>query len=210
MEHHSHGSPSFINIAVLLLFAVVIAVASTAATYYFLGSKTNEQPQVIQPPVVPPVQTNNQTYLQPTISSTVQTATPSDETANWKVYRNEKYGFTLKLPPSWKNYKVWQIEGDFNAFDSSESFRFGLPTKSSKWPAYNGYGVLFTISVTTPQEWEKEVIIQSKEGEPGSTPPLYRNDEYVFHLTPGQDCAEDLCDRYSEINDIRKTFKLIR
>ena len=102
MEQKSHGSPSFINIAVLLLFAVVIAVASTATTYYFLSSKTNEQPPITQPPVIPPAQTN----LYPTTSPTIQTTVPADETANWKVYKNEKYGFKIKYPQDWAPYNL--------------------------------------------------------------------------------------------------------
>lgn len=96
MEHKSHGSPSFINIAVLLLFAVVIAVASTVTTYFFLSSRTVEQPAVTQTPIVPPTQTN----MYPTTPPTTQTTVPTDETANWKVYRNKLFGFTLKYPPT--------------------------------------------------------------------------------------------------------------
>ncbi len=94
MDHKSHGSPSFINIAVLLLFAVVISIASTATTYYFLNSKTTEQPPIIQPPVVSPVQTN----VIPTIPPTSQTTTGVDETASWKMYKNTKVGFTVSYP----------------------------------------------------------------------------------------------------------------
>lgn len=97
MEQKSHGSPSFINIAVLLLFAVIIAVASTATTYYFLNSKTNEETPVIQPSIVPPVQTN----VISTTPPTSQTMTGTDETANWKVYKNTKYGYSIKYPNNW-------------------------------------------------------------------------------------------------------------
>ncbi len=57
MEQKSHRSPSFINIAVLLLFAVVIAVASSLATYLVLSSKINERYSTIQTPVTSQHQT---------------------------------------------------------------------------------------------------------------------------------------------------------
>lgn len=47
MEQKNHSSPSFINITILLLFAIVIVVASSVTTYFFLGSKSNEQPSTI-------------------------------------------------------------------------------------------------------------------------------------------------------------------
>jgi len=108
MEHHNHGSPSFINIAVLLLFAVVIAVASTAATYYFLSSKTTEQPPIIQPPVIPPVQTN----VVPTTPATMQTTIPADETADWKTVKMfdsiSRLGYEVKAPPDWSINKGFE------------------------------------------------------------------------------------------------------
>jgi hypothetical protein len=33
-------------------------------------------------------------------------AAVSDETLDWQVYRNDKYGFELKFPPTWDGYKV--------------------------------------------------------------------------------------------------------
>lgn len=97
MEHKSHGSPSFINIAVLLLFAVVIAVASVVTTYFVLNLRSNQQYSADQPSVIP--QTQMSTL--PTPTSTTQIQTVSDETADWKVYKNEKYGFEVKYPTNW-------------------------------------------------------------------------------------------------------------
>lgn len=76
MDQHKNPSPSFINIGVLLLFAIVIAGASAATTYYFLSSKTNEQPSITQPLVVSSVQTN----VLPTIPPATQITVPVDQT----------------------------------------------------------------------------------------------------------------------------------
>ena len=39
---------------------------------------------------------------QPIVSPPPISPTPIDETANWKIYRNEEFGFELKYPPGWK------------------------------------------------------------------------------------------------------------
>ncbi|HLD26361.1 MAG TPA: hypothetical protein VJB63_00165 [Patescibacteria group bacterium] len=94
MDEKTHGSPSFINIAVLLLFAVVIAVASAATTYVLLNTRSNQEYQSNQSTIIPsPVATYPTTAP---LAGTTQTV--SDETANWKVYRNTKVGFTIKYP----------------------------------------------------------------------------------------------------------------
>ena len=44
------------------------------------------------------------------ILSTFRFIETGDETANWKTYRNEKYGYEIKLPKDW---------GEFSAYDGS-------------------------------------------------------------------------------------------
>lgn len=56
MDQHNNPSPSFINIAVLLLFAIVIAVVSAVTTYFFLTSRPNEQYSASQPSFTPKAQ----------------------------------------------------------------------------------------------------------------------------------------------------------
>ncbi|HLC94422.1 MAG TPA: hypothetical protein VJH96_02550 [Patescibacteria group bacterium] len=85
MDQHENPSPSFINIFVLLLFAVVIAGASAVTTYVLLNTRSNE-PQTIAQPTSTPIDTR---------------PTTTDETAGWKVYRNEEYGFEMKYPLNW-------------------------------------------------------------------------------------------------------------
>lgn len=76
---------------------MVIAVASAVTTYFFLSSRLGEQPTVNQTPVVPPAQTN----IIPTNPPTTQTTVPADETANWKVYKNEDLKYEFSYPSLW-------------------------------------------------------------------------------------------------------------
>lgn len=66
MEPHDrpYASPSFVNIFVLLLFAAVIAFASSVGTYIYMSSRQSEETMTNQPLVVSPPQT----AIQPTSS----------------------------------------------------------------------------------------------------------------------------------------------
>lgn len=70
------------NVVVIVL--IVIIVAATAG---YIGWKFSEQFQGSQQGSLS--QTVNQTPVQP------------DETRNWNIYKNEKYGFTMSYPSSW-------------------------------------------------------------------------------------------------------------
>ncbi|HLC94232.1 MAG TPA: hypothetical protein VJH96_01545 [Patescibacteria group bacterium] len=96
MDHQdrSHASPSFINIFVLLLFAAVIAFASSVGTYMYMTSQKNQESPTNQPLVIP------QTAVSPT-STSANPITTSDETANWKTYTNNRYGYNIKYPANW-------------------------------------------------------------------------------------------------------------
>ncbi len=43
---------------------------------------------------------------QPAAPATTSTPPPTDETANWKTYRNEEYRFEMKYPKDWKVREV--------------------------------------------------------------------------------------------------------
>ena len=83
---------------VLILIGILI-IAAVAGGAYYLGTFKNVKLQS-QNPVV----TSIQVSASPVSSSTsVVSSTPisSDETANWKIYINSQFGFSVKYPPSW-------------------------------------------------------------------------------------------------------------
>jgi len=70
----------------LILTVVVIGLVAVGAIAYF-QLKPKPSPQTQLPEVT-----------QPTTSSV---PTPTDETANWKVFKNQFYKFELRYPPNW-------------------------------------------------------------------------------------------------------------
>ncbi|MEK7547191.1 MAG: hypothetical protein AAB536_03385 [Patescibacteria group bacterium] len=78
----------FANIALVVLVVVLVGVAG----YFVLVKK---QEPVAQQTTPPPVTMQPPTLQQPS-------PTPVNETASWKTYVNNKYGFEVKLDPSWQ------------------------------------------------------------------------------------------------------------
>ena len=93
-----------------------------------------------------------------TSSSTSTTTPTTDETASWKTYTNDKYGFSLILNDKWKNYKVFNQEGtnDFLSGNAEDEFRLCLPSIDGRPSDPKGYACLIAISVYKKSAYEKE------------------------------------------------------
>lgn len=128
----------------------------------------------------------------------------NDQTADWKTYRNEEFGFELKLSPKWDKVKVIR-ESDFYDGPNIGLF-FYLPTANSSFPSkVKGYAQMFFVGVFDPKEWDS---IQ----EEGTNEPLLikRGSKYVFGYGLPQDLPEELDDEYVEVDKIISTFKLVK
>ncbi len=82
----------------------------------------------------------------------------------WQTYRNEEYGFQLKMPPTWKNVNIYKMESPVRAIFHEVSFLFELPLKDPiiyDNGVSNTYGVFFNITVASKNDWKK---IQNEEG----------------------------------------------
>lgn len=56
-----------------------------------------------------------------------------NQTANWEIYRNKEYGFTLEIPPGWVNYA---IEKEIRPVGSEYVYESGKKSQFP-WVIYN-------------------------------------------------------------------------
>lgn len=157
----------------------------------------------------------------PNKESAKQAETLKDETADWKTYRNEDFGFTLKIPSEWSNYVVdKEVRPAGSEFSTASGKGSGFP-----WTIYNlgikgknlGYSYsseqtynLLTIIIFEPSDAQK-LNIQS---EVENTFPLYKivptaTEYFVLYRGACQDCndREPLTELRKKTNDVMETFQ---
>lgn len=83
---------------ILIWIIVGVLVIAVAGGAYYLGRSTTPKPSAT-PNVI------SQTP-QPT-----PTSSPVDETANWKTYTNDRFGYSIKYPNIWKVYPEHFTDG---------------------------------------------------------------------------------------------------
>ncbi|MCC6290721.1 hypothetical protein IT398_01495 [Candidatus Nomurabacteria bacterium] len=84
-----------------LLAIIVIAIIAIGASVYWKSG------QVPVTPIPVPVTSDNS-------FKTLPTPTATDETADWKTYKNDKYGFEFKYPEIWSIQREVDDDGTTN------------------------------------------------------------------------------------------------
>ncbi|MBU0999118.1 hypothetical protein KKG24_02295 [Patescibacteria group bacterium] len=151
----------------------------------------------------------------PSLTSPTPTPTPTppvDETADWKVYRNEEYGFEVSLLDSWKGYSVFVGFWSGVTLDS-KSTKFQGPQiviRNPKWtinpPSLGTYQDI-PIMVFTTEEWSLiEAGNLNVSAAPVGPNKLGENQKYVFALPPRWVGFTDALGQ-EEAVEIVKTFK---
>jgi len=113
--------------------------------------------------------------------------------ADWKQYNNKEYGFSLTFPDSWKDYQT--RTGDT---------KFGKITAKSIKFEFKQNEPIFTISVFTKEQWSQ---IKGDEDTSMSARKLGSNNQYVFMFDNAQDVYASFKGRFSDLEDIKESFK---
>lgn len=109
------------------------------------------------------------------------------------TYKNDKYGFSIDFPDTWKGYTVTEKNEVSEYYPREASFSFDL-----------GGEMLFAVGVFTKEQFanvdpdENPIIHDSKIAE---------NASYVFTAVGSQDNSDFLYVRRGEVEGILDTFK---
>jgi hypothetical protein len=88
------------GIAAILIVLIIIGVLVLGGIYYFLVKKTQKPVScTLEAKICPDGSTVGRTG--PNCEFAECPAEKSDETADWKTYKNEEYGFEVKYPNNW-------------------------------------------------------------------------------------------------------------
>ena len=115
----------------------------------------------------------------------------SSTTGEWKTYRNEKYGFSLKIPDSWENYKATVHEyGQSSDYYADVCFSFDAPR-----PPF----CFFQITIFTQNQW-KEALQKDPSIE------YFRREGGDFFFSPesASESGKDPCIQLDEFLCARK------
>jgi len=91
-------------------------------------------------------------------AASLTSTSTTDETTDWKIYTNDKYGFSLTLNDKWKNYKVFNRKdiNDFLSGNAEDEFRLCLPSIDERPFDPKSYACPIAILIYEKSAYEKE------------------------------------------------------
>lgn len=183
-------------VAIIAGVALLVGAGVFAAMYPWGASRVDDV-------AVSPMAT--QTPAQ-TSTPTPSTSPAADETAGWQTYRNEKYGFEVKIPNTWPKFNVRERSVDEAAVaGGAKLLEFGFLTNSTKWPTENGFAYIWGLLVLTPDQY-----IKYSDPRDGGKPEIFKqNENYIFSVVHGNGGApDDLENQKSSV--VFSTFKFTK
>jgi hypothetical protein len=127
--------------------------------FLFLAAACNKQTAQVQPVQNQQVQTSQPTQQQPQATST-------GETANWKIYKNDKYGFEFKYPSGWYfkfEQNQWQHSYDIYRYGNFAAYLTRSPDEDF-YMVFEGFNEGLDNLLKEPDYfWGSKENIQNKE-----------------------------------------------
>ncbi len=147
----------------------------------------------------------------------------TDQTADWKTYRNEEYGFEIVLSEGYEGF--WTKERTIRKEREMDSpfVVFYLDASGSYWP--NQEFDVFGVIIYPLEKWNSNAEIDEnnmawimgEEDSPSSFLGFYlgKNNKHAFTWSKGHDCPyytsgqpTPLCKLYEEVSSLMKTFSV--
>lgn len=116
----------------------------------------------------------------------------TNETANWKTYRNEEFGFEVKMSDGWSDYSAKKVKDGDNVY----TIIFEHPNRC-----------VFGIFICPIKDWEECRAEKNPNELYWCLRELGRNEKYVFHTgSSPTDCPDDKL--VDEVKNIYKSFQI--
>lgn len=180
-----------------LLLIILVGVLSGATAYLLATTEISAQRDDLQAQISENKNQNTESEAKTTESD------EADSTADWREYKNEKYGFQLTLTDDWVGYRVEEGISDSNNIEI-KYLTFYLPTNEST-PEPSGYASPMYISIQTLDDWSK-IEEMNSDGVPMATK-IFQNETHVFAYQVWQDPPSDLVKKQIDPEQVINTFK---